>query len=218
MILRIAKPFDYKSLAKLHLSCSINQPNGFMFKLGLPFLKTYYKLLINEKNSVIILAEDEGSNLVGFASGTMDAAAHLKNLKKYRFRIGFSMIPSIIKSPKILNKIIDHERFVFSKEGYVQFGVMTGPRAEYWAWDPKDKSNMAIPLLKSLFLIMFDLGAASVRAEVDINNENLLTIYKFLGAKVINHLNLNDGRKRAVIEYSSDLKLKWLQKIDQRIK
>jgi len=212
MILRFAKPSDYKSLAKLHLACSVNQPNGFMFKLGLPFLKTYYKLLINEKYSVIIIADDENANLLGFASGTMDAAAHLKNLKKNRFRIGFSIIPSIIKSPMILNKIIDHERFVLSKEGYVQFGVMTGPRAEYWAWDPKDRSNMAIPLLKSLFLTMFNLGASSVRAEVDINNENLLTIYKFLGAKVIEHLKLNDGRKRAIIEYSSDLKLKWLQR------
>ena len=66
MITRFAKPCDSNSLAKLHMKCSVNQPNGFMFKLGLPFLKTYYKLLINEKNSVIILAEDEGSNLIVF--------------------------------------------------------------------------------------------------------------------------------------------------------
>jgi len=95
---------------------------------------------------------------------------------------------------------------------------MHGPRAEFWAWDPNDKSKMAIPLLKTFLLVLFDLGATSVKAEVDINNENLLTVYKFLGAKVIEHLNLNDGRNRVIVEYSSDLKVKWLQKIDHRIK
>lgn len=217
MKVRFAKPCDSTPLAKLHLKCSVNQPNGFMFKLGLPFLITYYKVLINEKHSVIIMAEDENENLLGFVSGTMDAAAHLKNLKKNRIRIGFSIIPSLIKSPRIINKIMDHGKYVLSKDGYVQFGVMSGPRAEFWAWDPKDKSKMAIPLLKTFLLVLFDLGATSVKAEVDINNENLLTIYKFLGAKVIEHLKLNDGRNRVIVEYSSDLRLKWLHKIGNNI-
>ena len=205
MKLRFAKTTDFSSLAKLHLECSTSQPGGFMYKLGLPFLRTYYKLLIKEKSSVIIVADDENGNLLGFASGTMDAEAHLKNLKRNFLRIGISLIPAIIKSPKILNNVLDHEKFVFLKDGYIQYGVISGPRSEYWAWRHNDKSNMSIPLLKIWLRIMFTLGAASVKAEVDINNKNLLVIYKFLGAKVVEDLELKDGRKRVVIEYVNNI-------------
>jgi hypothetical protein len=186
------------------MECAENQPNGFMFRLGPLFLKTYYKLLLNEKHSVILIAEDENENMLGFASGTTDAKAHLDNLKRNRIRIGISMLPAIIKSPLILKNILDHEKFVSSKYGYIQFGVMSGPRSEYWAWRHNDKSNMSIPLLKTWLKIMYTMGAASVKAEVDINNKNLLTIYKFLGAKVVEHLKLNDGRNRVIIEYSNN--------------
>ena len=60
---------------------------------------------------------------------------------------------------------------------------------------------MSIPLLKTWLKVVFDLGISSVKAEVDIDSKNLLTIHKFLGAKVVEHLNLNDGRTRVIIEY-----------------
>jgi len=201
MILRFAKSSDINALAKLHLECGKHQPGGFMFKLGLPFLKIYYKLLINEKNSVIILAEDENSDLLGFTSGTMSAEAHLNNLKRNRFRIGVCILPAILKSPKLLTNILDREKFVFLKDRSIQFGVVSGSRIEYWAWRHSDNNNMSIPLLKTWLKVVFDLGISSVKAEVDIDSKNLLTIHKFLGAKVVEHLNLNDGRTRVIIEY-----------------
>jgi len=206
MIFRFAKSSDFFSLAKLHLECGELQPGGFMFKLGLPFLRTYYKLLINEKNSVIIIAEDENENMLGFTSGTIAAEAHLSNLKYHKFRIGISIIPAIVKSPNILSNILDREQFIFLKEGSVQFGVITGPRIEYWAWRHNYTSNMSIPLLKTWLKVVFDLGVSSIKAEVDIDSENLLTTHKFLGAKVIEHLKLKDGRKRVIIEYTNNHK------------
>ena len=210
MILRFAKSCDINSLAKLHMECGKRQPDGFMFKLGLPFLKRYYKLLINEKNSIIIIAEDENENLLGFTSGTMKAESHLNNLKRDRFRIGLCILPAIIKSPKILMNILDREKFVFLKDGSIQFAVTRGPRIEYWAWLNNEKSNMSIPLLKTWLRVAFDLGAGSIKAEVDINSKNLLTIHKFLGAKVIEHLKLKDGRERVIIEYVNDKNTKGL--------
>jgi hypothetical protein len=201
MIIRFAKSRDIKSLAKLHLECGEHQPGGFMFKLGLPFLRIYYKLLINEKNSIILVSEDDNGNLIGFISGTMAAEAHLENLKRNRFRIGLSILPAIIKSPKLLTNILDREKFVYLKDGSIQFGVVMGPRIEYWAFHQGEKRNMSIPLLKTWLKVVFDLGIVSVRAEVDINSKNLLTVHKFLGAKVIEHLMLNDGRERVIIEY-----------------
>ena len=203
MIFRFAKLSDVKSLAKLHLECGRHQPGGFMFKLGLSFLKIYYSLLINEESSIILIAIDQDGNLLGFCSGTMAAEEHLNNLKKNRFKIGISILPAIVKSPKMLANIIDREKFIFMKEGSIQFGVVKGPRIEYWAWRHNEKSNMSIPLLKTWLKVVFDLGITSIKAEVDIDRKNLLTIHKFLGAKVQEHLNLKDGRKRVIIEYSN---------------
>lgn len=201
MLLRFAKPIDVISLAKLHYECRATQPSGFMFKLGLSFLKTYYKILINEKHSVIIVAEDENGYLLGFCSGTMTAEAHLKNLKGNRFRIGLSILPAIIKSPGTIKNILDRKKFVYLNSGYIKYGVISGPRIEYWAWRPNNKSNGAILLFKTWLKVLFDLGVSSIKAEIDIDNKNLLTIHKYLGAKVVEHLNLGDGRNRVIIEY-----------------
>ena len=207
MILRFAKPIDINTLAKLHMGCGLQQPGGFMYKLGLTFLKVYYKLLINEKNSIILVAHDENGNLLGFCSGTLSAEEHLNNLKRNRFRIGLSILPAIIKSPSILTNILDREKFVYLRDGSIQFGVTSGARIEYWAWRQDGKSNMSIPLLKTWLKVVFNLGVSSVKAEVDIDRKNLLTIHKFLGAKVGEHLNLKDGRDRVVIEYLNNSKI-----------
>ncbi len=201
MILRFAKSSDFNSLAKLHIECGRYQPGGFMFKLGLSFLKIYYKLLINEKNSIILVATDQDGDLLGFCSGTMAAEEHLNNLKRNRFRIGISILPSILISPRMLTDILDREKFIYMEKGSIQFGVVKGPRIEYWAWRNDGKPNMSIPLLKTWLKVVCDLGITSVKAEVDIDRKNLLTIHKFLGAKVLEHLNLKDGRERVIIEY-----------------
>jgi len=211
MILRFAKSSDFGSLAKLHLECGRYQTGGFMFKLGLSFLKIYYKLLINEKNSIILVATDQDGNLLGFCSGTMAAEEHLNNLKRNRFRIGISILPSILISPRMLTDILDREKFIYMEKGSIQFGVVKGPRIEYWAWRHDDKANMSIPLLNTWLKVVFDLGITSIKAEVDIDRKNLLTIHKFLGAKVLEHLNLKDGRERVIIEYlNKSIRLDYL--------
>lgn len=211
MIYRFAKSYDANSLAQLHLECGKRQPGGFMFKLGLPFLKLYYKLLVNEKTSVVLIATDEEGNLLGFCSGTIAAEEHLNNLKRNPLKIGLSILPAIIKSPKILTNILDRKNYISFKDGSIKFGVVNGPRIEYWAWRKNESTNMSIPLLKTWLKIVFDLGVNSVKAEVDTINENLLTVHKFLGAKMIEHLSLKDGRDRVIIEYINKSKINTQQ-------
>ena len=67
MRFRIAKKSDIKMLSKLHFEAGKIQPNGYMYKLGLPFLKTYYKLLVNEKNSLV---KRDGSLKDEYCDGT----------------------------------------------------------------------------------------------------------------------------------------------------
>ena len=48
---RIAKESDAKSLALIHIECSKHQQGGFMHRLGFKFLKKYYEITSNNKNS-----------------------------------------------------------------------------------------------------------------------------------------------------------------------
>jgi hypothetical protein len=60
-------------LSQLHFEAGKIQKNGYMYKLGLPFLKINYKLLVNEKNSIVIVAENEDDIICGFCAGTFVA-------------------------------------------------------------------------------------------------------------------------------------------------
>ena len=96
MKFRLAKQSDFKNLAEIHLECGKVQPDGFMHQLGIYFLITYYKILLKEGRSVIVLAEDHKGFVHGFCSGTLAAEEHLMELKKNRLKLILSVIPALI--------------------------------------------------------------------------------------------------------------------------
>jgi hypothetical protein len=202
MKLRIAKKSDNKILADIHMECGKIQPDGFMHQLGLTFLRTYYAILINEKKSIILLAEDENDFIHGFCSGTMAAEEHLEKLKKHKVKLAFSLIPALLKSPKLLKNIIARNKYINTSVKSVKFGVSLGSRCEYWAWRPENKNlTMSMHLFNVWRNIVFELGSESIKGEVDMLNKYILKIHKILGAKIIEELNLPDGRSRVIIEY-----------------
>lgn len=203
MIFRIAKQSDYKILADIHMECGKAQIDGFMHKLGKSFLKTYYKILLNEKNAIVLIAEDENEYCVGFHSGTTKAEEHLLNLKRHKFILALSLLTVIIRKPKIISDILKRNRHLSSENKKNSFGVKSGPRAEYWAWRPSyNKTNESISLQQTWCNILFELGYDHFKLEVDISNKNVFNYYKILGCKIIEEINLQDHRKRVIIQYS----------------
>ena len=202
MKFRIAKKSDKKVLAYIHKECGEIQPDGFMYQLGLTFLTTYYGILINEKKSIILLAEDENGVIQGFCSGTLAAEEHLIALKRNKIKLSFSLIPALLKSPKLIKNLIDRDKYINATPESVKFGVSQGSRCEYWAWRPENKNLiMSMRLFQVWRNILFELGSESIKGEVDILNKYILKIHKILGAKIIKELNLPDGRNRVIIEY-----------------
>lgn len=53
--------------------------------MGKPFLKKYYKIVLNDPNEVVICAENEKGQIVGFNSSTLDAKAQMDNLRRKGF-------------------------------------------------------------------------------------------------------------------------------------
>jgi hypothetical protein len=176
-----------------------------MYKLGLSFLKIYYKLLVNEKNSLVIIAENNESVICGFCAGTFVAQEHIKTLKASRLKIAISLVPSIIKSPQLIFNILSRNKFINSNGKSSDISISSGPRFEYWAWSRKYKNSyMAVSLLKFWLKIMFNFGIDSVKAEVDLGNSDILKLHQKLGAQIIKEITLDDGRKRVHIEYKNN--------------
>lgn len=196
---RIAKPNDSNAVAKLHYICALKQVDGFMHKLGLEFLKRYYKIFLNESKSLIVVAEKD-NKIVGFHSGTMDAEEHHLTLRKNKISLGISILPIIFTNPGILFDIFKRFKALGSKEN--DFRVKSGPRGEYWGWNPNfpDSTN-SLKLHKLWHTILKELGATYVRSEVDLTNERIVKSIKLMGGIFLDEIVLDDGRKRAIVEY-----------------
>jgi len=195
----VAKPCDSIEIANLHYICALKRPDGFMHKLGISFLRQYYKIFLNEKNSLTIIAEKD-NKIVGFHSGTMDAEEHHLTLRKNKVSLGLSILPIIFTNPSILFDVVKRFKSLGNKEN--DFRVKSGPRGEYWGWNPNfpDSTN-SLKLHKLWHTILKELGATYVRSEVDLTNDRIVKSIKLMGGIFLEEVVLDDGRKRAIVEY-----------------
>lgn len=208
MRIRLAKKNDYKEIAKLHLKCSKEQEGGFFYKLGLPFIKKYYSIFINEKYSLILCSENDCGKLIGIVTGTLSQEEHIKAIKKNKIWLGISMLPALIKSPKNIVEVIYRYRSLRNNPRY-EFIESSGARLEFWGWDKEEKELIgSIYLLEKWLLFMKDMGAKKIVHEVDDINKKSLEIHSLLGSKIKKKIYLQDGRKRFVMEYDlSNIKM-----------
>ena len=199
---RNAKLIDVSQIADIHIESSKNQPGGFMHQLGHLFLVNYYKILIQEKHSIVIVAEDESGLIFGFCSGTLKAEEHIYYLNKYRLLLFFTSIPSIIRNPKLLIEILKRKNHIENKNSTVEFNNKIGVRNEYWGWRNNCDKSKSPELFKIWMDVVFSYGYNSFKGEVDSINKHIVLFHKFLGAKILKEVKLPDGRSRYFVEYS----------------
>tara|TARA_B100000989_G_C19460882_1_gene436148 strand:+ start:287 stop:910 length:624 start_codon:yes stop_codon:yes gene_type:complete len=201
---RFAKSSDAKLLTKVHLICAKHQKGGFFHNLGFYFTFTYYKILLSNKNSIILIAEDQNQNCLGFHSGTLKMEEQLIQLRKNRLILAVSLIPVLIKTPILFFDVMKRYLSISNIDSEKNdFGVKKGARGEYWCWLPSNSDPLeALKLLNKWFNIMKELGADSVCIEADTVNERILKFHLKNGATMTNELNLPDGRKRVILKYN----------------
>ena len=100
MKFRIAKILDAKKIAEIHMICANHQKDGFMHKLGIKFLIQYYKIFINENNSIIVVAENEGV-VCGFHSGTALEEEHQTSIKRNKLKLSITVWQKLLINPKV---------------------------------------------------------------------------------------------------------------------
>ena len=201
MNFRFAKNNDIKKLSRIHYKCSIKQKDGFMHKLGFYFFVSYYSILIAEKSSLILVAESEKGEIVGFHSGSINPLEHKVALRKNGFKFILPILLKMILKPLILKQVLIRQRSLVSNNDKYKFSSTIGPRAEYWAWVPDFKGkNESLKLRQKWSEILNILGYNYYFLEVDSNNKLVLNYYMLQSAEVINELLLQDGRKRFVLK------------------
>lgn len=205
MIFRIAKRSDITRISKIHYECSIKQVDGFMHKLGINFLNVYYSILINEKNSLILLAEDDSGVIAGFHSGSIHPLEHKEALRRKGYKFVLPILFKLITSPRLLRQVIIRKKSLTSSDDKYKFSSSEGPRAEYWAWSPSyNGKNESLKLREKWSQILNVLGYDYYYLEVDSNNKLVLNYYKLQSADFISELNLNDGRKRFIVKLKTN--------------
>jgi hypothetical protein len=169
-----------------------------MYKLGPAFLIQYYKILLNEKHSLVVIAENDG-RVCGFHSGTAKAEEHQQAILKNKFRLALALIPQILSHPKLSGEIL--RRFAAMRTEDPPYRITEGPRGEYWAWLPSQKDPAgSLMVLEKWHSIMKASGVPGIKFEVDLCNNRVLGSIEYLKARVLKEIVLPDGRKRRFLE------------------
>lgn len=200
IIFRIAKPSDARQIAIVQYSIRDYNPKGIFSKMDLYFLTHYYKIILNDPYEVVICAENEDREIVGFNSATLNASWQMKTLRNHWFSLGVSAIPSIIKSPKLIKSLVQRFKST-SEKSSEKFVYGEGARGEFWAWKKGDSNALdAVNLSLKSNKIMAVLGVSHLYIEVDLDNDKVLAYHKAMKANIEQIIMLPDGRQRALLK------------------
>lgn len=201
MRLRLAKPSDSNSIAQIHYNSREELTNGFFASVSKLFLIHYYKIVLNDPNSVVVCAEDNEGMICGFASSTLDAQNQFQNIGKHKLRLALALLPSILLKPRILFDALSRYASIRGKSDN-QYVSLFGVRGEFWVWDSRNKDTIWAGVLNNAHLhVLKVLGAKTLRFEVNADNLNVINFSKRNGAEIIDRIVLSDGRERLIMCY-----------------
>lgn len=192
---RLAKPSDAKQIANVHFHVRDKYGEGFFAQVNKSFLVQYYKVILNDPYQIVVCADLDGQ-ILGFSSGTMDAAIEFSNVRKNKWKFAIPLITTALTNPKIIKAAFD--RFQSTKANSEKKYInVEGARNEYWAWLPgRDDSYMAIFTQELLLYFMKCMGVKEVRGEMDSVNEKVVKMQSRNGNKVVHSFTMPDGRER----------------------
>jgi hypothetical protein len=110
---RLAKPSDAKQMTDCHWTVRDRYTDGIFLSLGKSFLRAYYEIVLNDPNEIVVCAENENGEIVGFSSGSLDAESQVKTIKKQRATI-IQAYPrlGVCRSSCFMNKFSSRTRTV----------------------------------------------------------------------------------------------------------
>lgn len=188
---------DYiKNIAELHKRAF---PSFFLTQLGVPFLKTLYTGYMEDKDSGIIVAEEEG-RLVGFIAYSNDYPRFYKGLiKNHLIKFAVCSASAAIHHPSFFKRLFDafkKSESVVKKERYVELAsICIDPEIEN-----KGLGSALIDYLKGL--VDFDTYAY-INLETDADrNDSVNKFYLKNGFKLERVYTTAEGRRMNEYRYA----------------
>ena len=183
-------------LAVLHKSAF---PRFFLTQLGLPFLRTLYNGYLEDENSGIIVAEDDGK-LFGFIAYSNDYPSFYRGLiKKHIIKFGFCSLGAAIRHPSFIKRLFGafkKSKSVVKPEKYVELASICVDLKN----EGKGIGSLLIDYLKS----NVDFGVYSyINLETDANdNEKANRFYVKNGFVLERQFVTAEGRMMNEYRYS----------------
>lgn len=197
---RLAKPSDAKEIANVHWHVRDRYTQGIFLSLGKGFLKSYYKVVLNDPWEVVVCAVNESGKIVGFASTSLDAKKRYTNIKQHKITLGIAAIRAILCHPSLFKDLWQRYRSLSGKTNRGQFVHTEGVRGGYWCWLKSDDSLKSFEMSQVKNNILRELGVNELFFEVDKFNK---AVYKFHlkvnKAEPIEDITLPDGRVRVLM-------------------
>ncbi len=198
---RIAKPSDAKQITDVHWHVRDRYTEGIFLSLGKRFLKTYYRIILNDPWEVVICAVKENGKIVGFSSASQDAKSQVNNLKKHKLELGLAAAFALICHPSLIKGVWQRYKSLCDVPNAPKFIDTEGVRGEYWCWLKGEETglhNFQVDNIKNR--VLYHLGERELIGEVDKRNKGVLDFHKRVNkAEVIDEFTLPDGRDRVVI-------------------
>ena len=187
---------DYiKTVAELH-KCAF--PNFFLTQLGVPFIQTLYTGYMEDKDSGIIVAEDD-SKLVGFIAYSNDYPMFYKGLIKHHLiKFAFFSLGAAIRHPSFIKRILGafkKSESVVKTERYVELASICVNREI----ESKGIGSQLIDYLKTIV----DFNAyAYINLETDADgNDEVNSFYVKNGFKLEREFTTAEGRRMNEYRY-----------------
>jgi hypothetical protein len=167
-------------------------------------MRTYYRILISEKRSVVLCTEDGARGLVGLASGTLDYySEHKSALARNRIPLLWAAVPALLRSPGLVRAIGMRVRARKVEESHAAPDDLAKAHFMFWGWDPDaELGGGAIVLMQKWISVVRLLGAKEIIFEVDSTNKKVIQIHRLLGARTLRTVDTPDRGQRYVMEYA----------------
>ncbi|PNV80064.1 MAG: hypothetical protein C0196_03495 [Dictyoglomus turgidum] len=99
--IRKVKYSDIDRIVEIHKKAF---SNFFMTQLGDKFLKKYYELVLNYSQNIFLVLEKDGY-IVGFVAGFINPSLFYSLMKKHKFSLALSILPTLFRKPWLIFRI-----------------------------------------------------------------------------------------------------------------
>ena len=187
--LEVATKEDIRRIAHLHKRAF---PHFFLTQLGEPFLRALFSGYVEDANSGIITAKDEG-RIIGFIAYSKDYPRFYKWLiKKHLLRFAVRSVGAAIKHPSFIKRLLGAFKksdSVVKAEKYVELaGICVDPEIEH--------HGVGTQLIDYLKSIVDFKTYAYINLETDAdNNDGVNKFYIKNGFKLERTFVTSEGRR-----------------------